>query len=321
METFGLTFQAVAALLGIGVLGFWIVSKRTIPATLLTFLPALAIDFALPCMVLINILEKFSPGQYTDWWLLPLYGLIFNVAALVLSLLFSLISRKETRREFGMSLWYQNAIFFPVIILTGLFGKDNSYLVQLFLFTLFYPSIMFSTYTLFFRSHSHRLNWRRIVNPVLVATLMGLALTLSGTAEYIPDFIVMIIAMLGAMAVPLFMLILGGNVYKDFRLTNVAAGVKRFQRGEVIKYVVIKNIVFPLVFLGILLLVRPSHNVAFLVLLQAAVPPVTALPIFAERCGGNRGITSQFIVASFLVSLVSIPAAIYLFTMFFPLQI
>jgi malate permease and related proteins len=56
-------------------------------------------------------------------------------------------------------------------------------------------------------------------------------------------------------------------------------------------------------------------------MLQAAVPPITAIPILVERCGGNRRITSQFVVVSFLFSILSIPAFIYLFSRFFPLPL
>ncbi len=70
---------------------------------------------------------------------------------------------------------------------------------------------------------------------------------------------------------------------------------------------------FPLIFLGILFLIKPSYHIAIIFLLQSAVPPVTAVPLVTERSGGNRSIVNQFIVASFILSLASIPIMIYLF--------
>jgi predicted permease len=52
-------------------------------------------------------------------------------------------------------------------------------------------------------------------------------------------------------------------------------------------------------------------------LLEAAVPPVTAVPILAERAGGYREIVNQFMFSSFAVSLVSIPLIMALFGLFF----
>ena len=181
--------------------------------------------------------------------------------------------------------------------------------------------MIFSTYTLFFSGaiEKEKLNWRRIVNPVLVATVIGLMIGLIAARNYIPDFLVTIVTMVGAMATPLFMLILGGNVYNDFMYK--ADEQKKPYTWEVFKFVMIKNIMFPLVFFGLLLWLRPDFTIALIVILQAVVPPITAIPILTERCGGNRKIASQFVVASFIFSIFSIPAFIYLFNRFFPMPL
>jgi malate permease and related proteins len=88
---------------------------------------------------------------------------------------------------------------------------------------------------------------------------------------------------------------------------------------EIVKFVLIKNLLFPLIFLGVLLVIKPSLQIALLLILQSAVPPVTALPMFTKRVGGNETLVNQFLVASFIASLVSIPLVISLFTWFFPI--
>jgi len=129
--------------------------------------------------------------------------------------------------------------------------------------------------------------------------------------------LITIVTMVGAITIPLIMLILGGNIYNDFMYKS--DNNRRWYIPEVVKFVVIKNVVFPLVFLGLLLLLRPDLPVALIVIIQAAVPPITAIPILVERCGGNRQIASQFVVGSFIFSIASIPAVIYLFNRFFPI--
>jgi predicted permease len=115
------------------------------------------------------------------------------------------------------------------------------------------------------------------------------------------------------MALPLVMIILGGSLYLNFQQKG------RFYFREIAKFVLVKNIIFPLAFIGVLVLLKPSYNIALLLLLQAAVPPVTAVPILTERAGGNKGITTQFVFASFVASMLTIPGAFFLFTHFFPL--
>ena len=319
MSVFLTTLQAVLALLGIGLLGFWVIGRKRVPSDTLAFLSSLAIDIALPLLVVANLISGFSPQVYPDWWQMPLWWLGFAVVALALSLLASFLVKKEIRSEFTIGLFYQNGLFFPVLIIVGLFGGGNQYLVPLFLFTIFHPSIIFSTYTLFFgkRIQKERLNWRRIVNPVLVATIIGLVIGLVSANDYIPEFLIIIVTMVGAIATPLFMLILGGNIYNDFMYKT--DNNRRWYVPEVVKFVVIKNVVFPLIFLALLLWLRPDSTIALIVMLQAAVPPITAIPILVERCGGNRQIASQFVVASFILSILSIPASLYLFNRFFPI--
>ena len=321
MNVFLITLQAVFALLGIGLLGFWIIGRRRVPADTLAFLSTLAIDIALPLLVLANLISDFSPQEYPDWWRMPLWWLGFTAVALALSLATSFLVRKEIRGEFASGLFYQNGLFFPILIIGGLFGQGNPYLVPLFLFVVFYPSLVFSTYTLFFSKgiQKERLNWRRIVNPVLVATIVGLVIGLVGARDYIPDFLITIVTMVGAIATPLFMLILGGNIYND--IVHKADNARKWYTREVLKFVVIKNIVFPLAFLGLVLWLHPGFTIGLIVMLQAAVPPITAIPILVERCGGNRRIASQFVVGSFIFSILSIPAFIYLFSRFFPLPL
>jgi len=252
---------------------------------------------------------------------MPLWWMGFTVVALALSLSASFLVKKDIRGEFTISLLYQNGLFFPILIISGIFGHGNSYLVTLFLFTIFFPSLVFSTYPLFFSGgvRKEALNWRRIVNPVLVATVVGLIIGLVSAGDYIPDFLVTIVTMVGAIATPLFMLILGGNIYND--LMYKVQGGHEWHVREVVTFVLIKNFVFPLVFLALLVWLRPDFDVAFIIILQAVVPPITATPILVERCGGNRRIASQLVLASFLISIGSIPAFIYLFSRFFPMPL
>lgn len=318
MDMFLITLQAVVALLGVGVIGFWIIGRHRASSETLGFLSALSIDVAVPCLVLASLIVDFSPQNNPDWWHLPLWWVGFCGVSLLLSLLCSLMAGREHRAEFAMGLFYQNGLFFPLIIVTGLFGTHNPYLVPLFLFVFLHPTLIFSTYSFFFprRDSSKSLSMARLFNPVLVSTIVGMSIALIGIQTYVPQFVKTIFVMVGAMASPLFMLILGGNLYQDLMLE--AAGRRKVYFLEVIKFVLAKNILLPLAILGVLVLIKPHFPVALIIMLQAAVPPVTAIPIFAERSGGNRALASQFIVGSFLFSVASIPLMLCMFSRFFP---
>jgi malate permease and related proteins len=313
-----ITFQAVGALLGIGVLGFWIIGRKKVDGNTLGFLSSLSIDVAAPCLTLASLILDFSPETNPDWWHMPLWWVGFAVIALILSLLSSFLVKNEFRGEFSTALFYQNGLFFPIIILVGLFGVQNPYLPLLFLFIFLHPTMMFSTYTFFYRQNkqSQQFKLSRLINPVLVTTIVGLAIALIGLKPYIPELVKTIVVMVGAMASPLFMIILGGTIYHDIKGDGTKKG--KIYWADIIKFVAVKNLLFPLVFLGLLIWIKPDYTLAIIVILEAAVPPVTAIPIFAERSGGNRALASQLVLASFIFSILSIPGVIFLFSRFFP---
>jgi predicted permease len=181
MHIFNVTLQSVASLLAIGVLGFWIIKRNIIPENVLRFLAVLAIDIALPCIVFVNIITQFSPSSFDRWWQFPLWWLVFSAVALVLTLVGMFVSAKATRREFAITLFFQNGLFFPFIIITGIFGPTNPYVAVLFIFIAFHPSLFFSTNQLFFRKGTReiekgpkgskpggRLKFERVLNTVLI---------------------------------------------------------------------------------------------------------------------------------------------------------
>jgi len=313
MDIFIIVLQSVLVLLGIGVIGFWIARRGIIPENVLGFLSQLALDIALPCLVFASIMANFSPSEFPNWWQLPPWWLLFTAIALVLTLITRYASDRNTRAEFSISLFYQNGIFFPLVIISGIFGTDTPFLVQLFIFIVFHPTMYFSTYHLFFKKAGAAVRWKRVLNPVLVVTFIAIIVQLLGVKDYVPEFILSIFQILGAMALPLIIIILGGSLYLDFKQKG------KFYFSEIIKFLIIKNIVFPLVFLAVLILLRPSYNIALLFILQSAVPPITGIPIVTERIGGNKSITTQFVFASFVFSLISIPAIFHLFSQFFPM--
>jgi predicted permease len=107
------------------------------------------------------------------------------------------------------------------------------------------------------------------------------------------------------------MIVLGGNIFLDFKNTEKVFII------ETLKFVAFKNFILPGIVLVLLVLLKPGYSIALILILQSAVPPVTAVPIIIEREEGNRAIANQFLVASFLASLISLPVIIMLFSMFF----
>jgi predicted permease len=314
MDIFVIVLESVLVLLGIGLIGFWITRRGIIPENVLGLLSRLAIDIALPCMVFASILVNFSPDELPDWWQLPLWWFAFAAVSMVLTVITMFISKKDTRGEFALNLFFQNGLFMPLIIISGIFGTDSAYIPQLYIFIIFHPVVFFSSYQFFFKNKSQtKIQLSRIANPILIATVLAVIVQLFKSSNYLPEFIRSILQILGGMALPLIMIILGGSLYLDIKQKG------QFYYKEILKFVIVKNIVFPLAVLGLLILLKPDYNLALIFILEAAVPPITGTPIVTERAGGNKSISNQFVFSSFVFSVVSIPLIFLLFSNYFPM--
>lgn len=316
MDLFITTFESVAILLGIGLIGFYIIKKEILPGKIITVLSPLALEIALPSLIFARILLNFSIEEYPDWWQLPIWWLFFTAISFALTYIFKFISAKKTRSEFAISLFYQNAIFFPLAIITGMFPENPGYSIYLFFFTIFYAPLFFSTYFFFFKNNKKiKINWRKIIHPVLIATITALIISSLGFNISEDNVLIRLFTLLGAMTIPLLFIILGGNIYNDFKEKG------KIKYYEILKFISIKNFVYPLIFLTILIFLKDfvSYPIALILIIQSAVPPVTAVPLVVERSNGDRSIVNQFIVGSFITSLFSIPLVIYIFSIYFPM--
>jgi malate permease and related proteins len=315
MDIFWVVLESVLILLGIGLVGFWITRRGVMPENAHSVISRIAIDIALPCMVFAGIVANFSPEEMPDWWQLPLWFFAYTAASLAISLSAMFLARKETRSEFAMNLFYQNGLFFPLVIISGIFGLASEYLAQLYIFIMLHPVMFFTTYFLFFRKQNPtvKFNWVRVFNPILIATVLGVGLQFTGLRSYLPDFLKSILEILGGMALPLIMIVLGGSLYLDFRQRG------KIYTKEILKFLLIKNIVYPLIFLGLIWWLKLPYPIALILILQAAVPPVTSTPILTERAGGNKTISNQFVFTSFVFSAISIPLIFWLFSHYFPM--
>lgn len=288
------------------------------PVKILEVLSPLILDIALPCLIFTNIFFRFDPANFPTWWTLPLWWIGFAIVTVLFSLFGMWVAKTKYKSEFGMSLLYPNAIFVPMVVIQNLFGESSPVLMELFIFTLLFPAFMFNTYFLFFKSNesiNNVFSWGKFLNPVLIATVLAVTIKLTGMQNYMPDVITSTTKILGNIALPLILILIGGNVYMDFKRKG------EVQYKSIIKFITLKNFILPLIVLGILIIVKPPFSVAFLLFLLSAVPPITAVPILTDKAGGETYIANQFLIASFLMSIISIPLMMSLFQIFFPFEI
>lgn len=299
--------EALLILFLMSAFGWVLRARRVVTPAAMPALSAIALDVALPCLVFTVILNRFAPADMPGWHRLPLGWVVFTLAALPLSLAAGYAARPAVRRKFRLYCFYQNALFFPLAILTEMFGSDSKALAQLFLMTFLFPAFFFNTCGMFFQA-SPRLDWRKTLHPVLlITTVAAVLIGLAGITNRVPDMLTKALQQIGAVSVPLLMILLGARIREDCE-----------NRGpiywrELVAFISIRNVVFPLLFLAAFPILNLSRDLGFLLLLQAAMPPVTAAPIMVGRSGGNVAFASQLLLTSYVAAAVTIPCMVWLF--------
>jgi predicted permease len=280
MNMFLVTLESIVILLGIGIIGFFILSRKIVPISILETISPLVLEVGMPCLIFTNIIKTFNPEEISNWWQLPLWWILATLVLFILTYLSMLIVSKKNKAEFGISLFYPNGLFIPVAIIISLFGADSVILSKYFIF-------------------------------ILISSLIALIITLSGYKSYVPNVILSITDLVGGISLPLIIIFIGGNLYVDFQNS------KSFKIKELSLFILLKNILFPLIVLLLLTLINPPKTIAFFIFLFSAMPPITAVAIVAKEYNKNVALVNQFMVSSFIFSIISLPAMMYIFNFYF----
>lgn len=313
MNTLAASAEAILLLLGIGVVGYFMLARGIAKPDILPYLSTLALEVSLPLYVFATLVQQFDPSTNGRWWAFPLWWAFFAAVTLLMALVLGRTFPADIRKESVVAMYLYNSLFVPLALIVGLFGTTSVHVAELFLFTLFSVAFYFNFYPVLFRGRTEQAgprgfarDWKKLFNPLIRMTLFTLAIILLGWSAKIPTVIVSIAQKVGDLAFTLVMLTLGGYIYLDMR----SAG--RVRLGAVAQFVLFKNVVFPLVFLGIIYALQPGYNVALLLTLSAAAPPLSTIPILTARQNGDVAISNQYLVASFLASIVTVPLMIVL---------
>lgn len=301
MSFFTSTLESLAISAAVGCVGYFAAARRRLDRHALKVLSVISLEIALPCQIFASILRGFNPEAQPGWWRLPLWWAGLTAVQVLLAGVAGRWFTTELRREARLGIVYQNAIFIPLVMLSEMFGATSGMVVNLFLFTLFFPVFFFNTAPLWMHPENRSFKWQRLLTPSLVATATALALRLGNLHGGVPAFALRGIELVGAIAVPGLLLYLGGAIFQD------QADRPRIPFGPVFRFVLIRNGLLPAIVLCGVVTLPISHDLGLLLVLQAAMPPITALPALVEREGGNPAFTNRIMLASFLAALISVP--------------
>ncbi len=303
LEHFKITGLAMAQIFILGALGYILVRKNMLSYSGLDALSRLVIQIIFPAMIFTQLLQNFSFSLYPNWWIFPLVSLLITAAGLTVGLLLLKVIKLKTHRlQFLSLVGFQNSGYLPLAMAAAMFsGQElNNIFIYIFLFLLGFDLVAWSLgiYMLTYDKEA-KFKLRHIFSPPVIANLSTLALIALGLNKFLPAVVFKPVQMIGNCALPLALIVVGGNV--------ALAQLKNIDKQAVSFFLLGKLIILPLLGMWIVLKLGLPQLFGFLIVMQLAMPSATSLSVIIRRYNREDALISQGVFFSHVISLITIP--------------
>lgn len=299
----------------------WLARRRAyIDSATTSLLSIFTADVALPALVFTQMLGTVDRESLLRSWGVPLLAVgVLGLGELVGWLGWRLFCTRQQAPTFIFAVSIANWIYLPLPIVQSLYGASG---VQVLLLSNLGAQVMLWTMGVA-TLHGGRLDRSSlrmlVTNPGLIATLAGIAigLLLPGGVQPVTIWsvggkaILEALTMVGSLTIPLTLVLIGALLgaipISGSKPNRAIAGV-----------VLLRLVLVPLAAIGILWALQHSRyplprlpmTIAFLI---SAMPVAVNCGIFTVRFKQDTQLAAQSIFYSTLLSIVTVPAAFWLF--------
>jgi malate permease and related proteins len=286
----GAILAAVTPVLVVVAIGFfWVRSKRPFETAMLT---PLVVDVGTPCLVLATFLKTMvRPSDIAEIALASTIALIcFAIGSYGI-----LLTLRLRVRTFLPSLTFPNNGNLGLPLAAYAFGPQGlGYAI------VFYAICMIGQFTVGQAIAAGASNFRAIFRlPLLYATAIGVIL--SATRTSLPIWLLNTIQLIGGMTIPLMLLMLGASLAR-LPMANISRALLlsavRIGMGAAVGILVVA-------------ILRLDGIAASVLIMQCAMPVAVYNYLFAQKWNNQPDEVAGLVVASTLVSILSIPAVLY----------
>lgn len=261
------------------------------------------IKLFIPCLALDVIIGNEALTRPANLFLPPLAGFGCVAAGIGISFLVARIFLKNrtTQRTFAAVTGLQNYGYIPLPLCQAIF--DREVVGVLFAFNL---GVEVAMWTLLVSTLSGtgatKRWWAPILNPPIIAVVVGILLNLLGADRWVPASIDTAWHMLGLCAVPLGLLLTGAML-----ADHVTPHVLRSGWGATFLGIALRLGVMPLVLLGFAFLAPIDGALRSVLIIQAAMPCAVFPIVLTQVHAGDMLTALRIVLGTSLVGLVTIP--------------
>ncbi len=301
---------ALCKLFSLLIVGYFLNKKKILDSHINTGLSALLLNATNPALILSSLGATGGVAK-GDVSKLLIFGVCFYIMLPIIAFIIVRILRiQPSKRGIAQLLIiFSNTGFMAIPILQTLYGDVS----------VFYSNILNLPFNFLFFSYGvylinrenasrsgERLNWRKFINPGIVAS--AIALILYFCEIHLPKAANETFSFLGNMTPPLSMIILG-SVLAEYPLSSI------FKDLKINLMLLLKQLLLPVLamFLGHLVFTDPV--ITGIITLTFAMPCATMTVMLSKEYKSDTLTASAGVVFTTVLSLITIPIAFALFVM------
>lgn len=265
----------------------------------------IAVKVCLPAIIIKTYYNNLSINNVTENLEFVLWGTIIVASLYALSFILSKLFTKDDYEKkvyrYTFTISNYGGIGYPLV--TAFFGE-----VGLFHYMMVTLPISLFAYTEGYRilTDSKKIGLKFLLSAPIIGMIAGVILGFSGVE--LPSFFTGIINTLADMFGPLSMII-AGIAIASYPLKQVFLNKKAYV------VAILKMIVLPLIVMGIMLLAGASKDVIIYATTFVMLPLGMNTIVFPRMLGKDCSLGAQTVSAGTLLSLITLPTFIWLFTL------
>ncbi len=310
LETFLATLSPMLVMFLCIALGYGLKAGKIAPDNTPRVLSTLETYVLLPALT-VNTFSKYctvsSLTQYAPMLLISLCVMALAIAiAIFLSRFFTKDSYVQNVYKYALA--FGNISFMGSAIIPEIFGEEMLYLYMLFTLPLSIAIYTWGYAILIPKTAVTGSPWKRLINPVTIASVAGIVMGVTGVYGYLPGFVTSTLGNLQSCMGPLAM-ILTGFVIGQQPLKNMLTNKKVYLATA------LRLLVFPWVFTLLLWVLGIDRTTLTLCMCAYSLPLGLNTVVFPAAYGGDTSTGAAMATVSHTLCIVTIPLMYALFSL------
>lgn len=318
MTEFFIMLRNVAVFVALALPGFILVKIGSLKQEQSGALSKVLMYVGMPFLILTSTINNlvFNKDLIAMIAIVAAIGIVYTLVMFFLSKPLTAMERQEkTRGMMRFSAVFTNNGFLGIPLAMAVFGAGSIVLTVVIIINIITNILMYTLGIYLISGDKSTISWKKaLLNPVLIAFVIGILFNLFQVKDYVPE-ISTFSTHFSNIVTPISMTILGMKM----------GGVKflsLFKSWKTYYVSALKLVVFPMAIVGMLLICRETFADAFIdsdmiigVFIAFAMPTAGLASTFADSFDGDTENAVAFTLGTTILSIVSIPILYWLLSL------